>query len=946
MFKKLMDSFKGFFDVTAVSTITACLKINGLHTGSVGFGVPKEMYAALDAANVPFIAKTADGSLFDPIQVARARVEADKTNIHTIVYRRSLRIDSDPNYDPNVPLYNESPYDAAVRHWAFHKALFPAEVRENRDIVWVETMNEVGAELVFDNEAAARAVPAHGVREVFSRLDQDGNIEWVATNAEWLASFAIETARMAMADGYRWAAFGFAGGNPEPEHWRGPKMVEFLKLCAANPDKLAVALHEYSWLTTDIWNGRSLTSSGAYKYDLIGRFTRLIEACDTFGVAPYPTIMITEWGWAERNVPVPEKAIADILEVGELYARYPNLRGAAVWYLGPGFGSIDNQTQKLIQPLWDALLTKTYEVEPVEPGPVEPPVPAPCLGLPRVQYGRVVNILPPEITLDEATAVFRARWQAARETVTGSYDDAGIGALDNKTAVLYGIPLERHAEFLEWYQTHYPGTEVVFENTPRPLPVPLDYIDAPVLAQCDPAWANELCGYGPKTLCQWGCLLTCYTMWLRHFGLNDGRNVLEENSHFKVSGGFSGQNLVSMALSKVYATVADEGWLSYQTHGEAMHTKARAYLVDGMPVPARVDFQPGTAAWEQHWVLLVGWDEARQDYIINDPWGGKKAVYLADYYAIAGSDVLECIYYQPQDPPVIEPAGEAGIGLHASADPGDLHGGTAEFVEFKTMKPDVIKVLSAHSASAIERLAADQKSIGNGPQWIIRAFLSGWDRIVSSQNFVNWTYPDVQRAIDTLVPKYTTLDKVWVELHNEPNLVIEGWKTNWQNGAEFGSWLLSVISLYRKALPGVKLVYPGLSPGGDVPGVRYDSGRFRQESLLSATICDGVGLHCYWVSQADMANTLADVDTYHAKFPGKPLWVTEASRKRPSPQDAAPTPEQMAVDYVKFHQELRRRPQVQGVTYFVASASNPEFGPESWIVGGKSRSIAQMIRAT
>src|SRR5690606_4211095 len=115
---------------------------------------------------------------------------------------------------------------------------------------------------------------------------------------------------------------------------------------------------------------------------------------------------------------------------------------------------------------------------------------------------------------------------------------------------------------------------------------------------------------------------------------------------------FSGSDLVSMAMSKVYPNVKNQGWLTYTD--SRMHPRTKDYLSRGIPVPARVDFDPQTGQWEQHWILLIGWDEERQDYLMNNPWGGDKAVYVNDYYYNQG--VLECIYYYlDNDEPEPEP---------------------------------------------------------------------------------------------------------------------------------------------------------------------------------------------------------------------------------------------------------------------------------------------------
>lgn len=311
--------------------MTVHLKINGFGVGVGGVGVDKTFYSELDAADVPFLAIAHDCDPYDALQVARARVNSGKANTHTVIYRRTNRIDSAPNYDPNVPDYNDTPYNAAARHWAYHKSLFPALVRDNKDLVWVITTNE-------PNKDTDQAV-------------------------EWLAEFSIYTAQMAMADGYKWAAFGWSGGTPEPRHWRQPRMVEFLRLAAANRGKVAVALHEYSWTIADIWNGRN-----GEDYSQVGRFTKLIEACDEQGIG-HPDIFVTEWGWSEHDVPTPTVAMQHIIEVGELYARYPAIKGAAVWYLGPGYQDIYKKAAQLVEPLKQLCLSVEYEVEEPAPPP-------------------------------------------------------------------------------------------------------------------------------------------------------------------------------------------------------------------------------------------------------------------------------------------------------------------------------------------------------------------------------------------------------------------------------------------------------------------------------------------------------------------------------------------------------------------------------------------------
>lgn len=271
--------------------------VGGNRTGIIDY------YRQLDEAGVPFFLKSVNdgGALLEAIQVT--------SGPHVFVFRRTGNgSDGDGGFDYDVPDYGLSPGEAAERHWRRHLSAFPPELIPYKDRIWLETVNEV------DKNRSA-----------------------------WLAEFAIETARLALRDGYNWAAFGWSSGEPEPDHWREPAMLDFLRLAAAYPDRLAVALHEYSYTTSDIRH--------AYPY-LIGRFQHLFDIVDAYDIGR-PTVLITEWGWEYDDVPLPEQALADIAWAARLYAYYPEVKGAALWYLGPNFGGIANEAQQLIVPVGD-----------------------------------------------------------------------------------------------------------------------------------------------------------------------------------------------------------------------------------------------------------------------------------------------------------------------------------------------------------------------------------------------------------------------------------------------------------------------------------------------------------------------------------------------------------------------------------------------------------------
>jgi len=266
--------------------------------------------------------------------------------------------------------------------------------------------------------------------------------------------------------------------------------------------------------------------------------------------------------------------------------------------------------------------------------------------------------------------------------------------------------------------------------------------------------------------------------------------------------------------------------------------------------------------------------------------------------------------------------GKARIGLHASADP-DIS--EAEHQEFADLRPGIIKILSFHSAEDIARLAAAHPDA----QFVVRAFLSFGNRRISPDQFVEFTLKDVRRALKELSGR-----KVVVELHNEPNTTHEGLGSSWSDGSTFSAWLLAVLKAYRNALPGVRFIYPGVSPGSTVTGVKQDHIQFMEASRAAIVAADGLGVHIYWSAFQTMGQSLAVLDDIIGRFRSHLIWITEASYTQGNASAG-----QLAKDYLRFWRELQARPVVQGVTYFVASASDPAFSNQVWV----GRSIGRLV---
>jgi hypothetical protein len=398
---------------STIQTHMATLRINGFHTSTTGRSEGIGQFLLdVDSAGVPFFAYCVDGttSLVDAQKIMKYSSVA-----HHAVFRQSYFPFNQGGSD--VPDYMEDPETAARKQWDSHRDRWPSDL--DPALIYGETVNELRKE-----------------------------VEW----ANWIGEFCYHTGLFALRDGFKWCGPGYSAGTPDEGAWETPGMLKFLDLVQRNPDKLAVALHEYSLTTSDIWNGGG---------GLIGRFRQLIDACKKHQIEP-PPIFFTEWGWTHNRIPEPEQAMKDILEVGELYAQYPSIKGSAIWALDGGWNSLAVQTARLMDPLEKALIQTRYPDPKVEQPPMDES--EATKGLPREQYGREYLVAPQESSMDEWLDICRKAFER-KQTVGFSYDDAGVGALDRKTAILYDIPREKRMAYLAWYERYYPDTKVFFRDS-------------------------------------------------------------------------------------------------------------------------------------------------------------------------------------------------------------------------------------------------------------------------------------------------------------------------------------------------------------------------------------------------------------------------------------------------------------------------------------------------
>jgi hypothetical protein len=293
-------------------------------------------------------------------------------------------------------------------------------------------------------------------------------------------------------------------------------------------------------------------------------------------------------------------------------------------------------------------------LELVEPEP-EPPEPCQCIGLPRTQYERTYNVVPANATEEQAVAVFLDGWRRSRETTGGSYDDAGIGALDVRRARLYGIPTADRPDYEAFYAAYYPGVEVEFAWYPGETEPDQGGGDI-ALSQNDPRWKDENLGEEPggETIGQAGCLLTTLTMMLRQCGEMDATPPAVNKILADAGTPFVEDDLLmwpeAVALFDCFEDSRKVNRV--YTAAELADLLADGWLVGLMRADGK------------HFVYLESIEGDAPLHII-DPWDGQRKTWTMARVGGIRAALIRGTTPEPDPPPVPVIKGTTPIGYHA-----------------------------------------------------------------------------------------------------------------------------------------------------------------------------------------------------------------------------------------------------------------------------------------
>jgi hypothetical protein len=343
----------------------------------------------------------------------------------------------------------------------------------------------------------------------------------------------------------------------------------------------------------------------------------------------YGPMVITEWGFNGGYGQIHDAQ--KIKDEDTALMAYPNVVGFCLWEYGKTEfnANIDHVVPQI------APYMETHQTPKWQPG--SPPPPSETLNehLWQTSLKAQTISLNPNAALQQA--IYQRGYVPVGSEVWTNYGDKGYAV--QPAEELTGKPrLAAVAEVGNW-------GNVWFVSNPD-----IDNLPVEPLSQRDSRWANttlgQPTGHG-KTIGNYGCLLVTYNMQARFLKLT-GFLPDEFNTYMVQAGGFSNQYLKAGALQMAYPNRVV--YRDYKRRGDSGFLETiRQYLDDGLPVPCRVDFRPSTEAWEEHWVLLIGYTP--DDFYMADPWTGKIGL-VSEVYDISGDDLLEALFYQLKVAPV------------------------------------------------------------------------------------------------------------------------------------------------------------------------------------------------------------------------------------------------------------------------------------------------------
>ncbi|HKJ26506.1 MAG TPA: hypothetical protein VJ965_02620, partial [Anaerolineales bacterium] len=242
----------------------------------------------------------------------------------------------------------------------------------------------------------------------------------------------------------------------------------------------------------------------------------------------------------------------------------------------------------------------------------------------------------------------------------------------------------------------------------------------------------------------------------------------------------------------------------------------------------------------------------------------------------------------------------------AAREGGDLQ--DADFEAIVQARLEAVKVNRDTSIPTINRLRETSSEIfllaqifhllGDGVDWSAAAWIDA-----------------VRQDLDRLY----RADVRYFELQRLPNIQQFGWNRFWYSGEVFGEWWLEVFQTLRGEYPEARFGFPGVMPGGQVPGRRLDAQVFLDGADPAMLEADWLGAVCYWNSAAGRESEEEGrfYEVIRRRYPEKLLFITEFGNTNQHLRAAA-----KGEEYQGYYQRLREVPGIGAAFAQVVSSAS------------------------
>lgn len=719
-----------------------------------------------------------------------------------------------------------------------------------------------------------------------------------AADAIWLNAWTIEALNIVTTHGFRMALFSFPTGKPEYNLWQ--YLIPAMELGKLN--QAVLSLHCYN-------------DGGLAERDSYGNLTpaavhnafRHRQIYAQLPASAHLPIVYSEASADNGYGMRPTAAwIADLISYGQIIKNDQDVIAVCPFKVGGG----ESNCYKALPDLASAINASDWSADPVIP-PAETETAA---GTFAALANRIV---------DHAGNVWRLGTLAAPAGQAVLKNGAQFGG-GWGTALLYwsgAVYVTNNDRPAKWYRATAAGWELCPGDPRLDQPIAVHDLTVPWVGQntdrSDDDYSRSDCG--PADVC----------MWLRLRGVTV--SVDDVSRATGLAAGYTSTTFADLDRAANHYGLD----LSHKL-GTLTLDLLRAEIDAGRPaivlvyypaLPARFD----PAYRSSHWILIKGYQTG--GFIYHDPYWpdaarGANLVISDQQLATALAQVTTNgnTANQGMVETLAAPAEHIVRGLHMRAD------GHSTQLDFDALRVARLTGAKIMTNTSFDELHALLKTLAPA-HLVLRLFYAG----------DNLALRDARAAFDQARAWLTEFARVGgslVELHNEPNLRVEGMYTMWPTVTAWQGWYNELARQIRSSFPTVAIGWPGLSPKDSTSDQWVRDADFTPalQSSIAAGLVDWIGSHCYWTTAAQMLDPAYGCYYRRLLGLGRRVIITEFSNNSGAVSDT-----DKGQQYKQYYAALPAG--VSGAYCFVSSASKPAFNSsgETWVRNGALTVIPTIV---